>query len=77
MTERQAITAVATAGVCVCQQVRKLYPATKQDIYEEMKGVESAIEKLLKKAGTRLNMKDAETLSNKFSAFFKSIAEVK
>lgn len=76
MTAGQAITAVATSGVCVCQQVRKLYPESKQDIYPELKAVEDSIHKLLKKAGTRLNMEQAEVLADRFSDFFKTIAEV-
>lgn len=76
MTERQAITAVATAGVCVCQQARKLYPKAKQDIYPALKEVEDALAKLGKVAGTRLKLEQVEALSDRFGTFFKTLQEV-
>lgn len=76
MTERQAITAVSTAGVCVCQQVRKLYPKSKQDIYPALKEVEDALAKLGKVAGTRLKLEQVEVLSDRFGSFFKTLQEV-
>jgi len=77
MTNRQAITAVATLGVCICQQVRKLQIGSKQEIYSELKEVEDAILRLGKKAGSHFRGDQAEMVADRFTAFTKSLAEVK